>query len=265
MQGDPTKIAVIGLGAMARSLIEAIRTRPTGLRIAAALVRHAPEAAPEELRVFNDLEQLLAWGPSLVVECAGHGAVAQNVPPLLSAGVPVILASIGALADAELRAQLAASVTPSGTLSLVPGAIGGLDALRAARLAGLHEVVYSGTKPPQAWAGSHAETLADLAAINTATTFFQGTADEAARLFPKNANVCAAIALAGLGFENTQVRLVADPAATSNTHRINARGAFGRFEIVLENAALPDNPKTSWLAALSVEAAVRDHFAASPL
>ena len=266
MGTDPTKIAVVGLGAMARSLIRALQTRADGLQVGAALVRTAPShSLDEKLRVFDDLEQLLAWGPSLVAECAGHAAVGQYVPRLLSTGIPVILASIGALADAALRAELAASVTPSGSLVLVPGAIGGLDGLRAARLAGLDQVIYSGSKPPAAWAGSHADTLIDLGAVMDPAEFFSGSAAEAARLFPRNANVCAAVALSGLGFEHTQVRLVADPSARTNAHRIQARGAFGRFEIVLENAALPENPKTSWLAALSVEAAVRQHFALSPL
>jgi aspartate dehydrogenase len=79
-------------------------------------------------------------------------------------------------------------------------------------------------------------------------------------LYPKNANVTAAVALAGVGFERTQVRLIADPAATGNGHALMAEGAFGRFRITLDNAPLPDNPKTSWLAALSVEREVLAHF-----
>ncbi|WP_349236742.1 MULTISPECIES: aspartate dehydrogenase [unclassified Devosia] len=254
---------MIGLGAMARSLIGALEARGDGLAVGAALVRSPAEAG--NLEVFSTVEQLIGWGPSLVVECAGHEAVARHVPALLKAGVPVVVASVGALADPELRTRVAGSVTAAGRLTLVPGAIGGLDVLRAARLAGLDAVVYCGTKPPQAWAGSHAETLVALGSITEAAEFFSGTAAEAARLFPKNANVCAAVALSGLGFEATQVRLVADPAAGGNRHEVLARGAFGQFEIALENAALPDNPRTSWLAALSVEAAVREFFAASPI
>ena len=66
--------------------------------------------------------------------------------------------------------------------------------------------------------------------------------------------------LAGIGFADTKVTLVADPHASGNTHKVNAAGAFGRFEISLENKPLPDNPKTSWLAALSVEQALHRHF-----
>jgi len=265
MGSDPEKIAVIGLGAMARALIAALRARPAGLRVGAALVTsQGAGSLADGIARFTSRDALLGWGPSLVVECAGHAAVAEHVPPLLAAGTPVILASIGALADPALRLRVAQATEAGGSLTLVPGAMGGLDVLRAARLAGLDSVVYCGTKPPSAWRGSHAETLVDLDAIEQPTTFFAGTAALAAQLFPKNANVCAAVALDGIGFDNTQVQLVADPQALANRHSVTASGAFGRFEIVLDNAPLPDNPRTSWLAALSVEAAVRQHFAPTP-
>jgi aspartate dehydrogenase len=42
------------------------------------------------------------------------------------------------------------------------------------------------------------------------------------------------------------------PAVRINGHRIMARGAFGRLEIVLENNPLATNPKSSELTALSL-------------
>jgi len=146
-------------------------------------------------------------------------------------------------------------------VTAVSGAIGGLDALRAAACAGLHKVVYTGRKPPAAWKGSPAEALLDLSALHEPAVFYDGTATDAARDYPRNTNVTAAIALAGAGFEATRVRLVADPGIDGNVHEVQAHGASGRFSITLENLPLPDNPKTSWLAALSVEQAVRHHFA----
>ena len=63
--------------------------------------------------------------------------------------------------------------------------------------------------------------------------------------------------LAGIGFDRTQLEVVADPALTRNTHTILVSGVSGRFKVVLENEPSPDNPKTAWLACYSALAALR--------
>jgi aspartate dehydrogenase len=83
-----------------------------------------------------------------------------------------------------------------------------------------------------------------------------------ALLYPQNANVAAAVALAGLGFEQTTVELVADPDAPGNVHEIEAEGAAGRFAIALTGKPSRTNPKTSALAALSVARALCNEHAA---
>lgn len=255
------EIAIIGYGAMARSLQTALETRG-GARLTACLVpQEFAATVPAEMTCFTDVQDLIAAQPALVVECATHDAVRETVPQLLRAGIDVVIVSIGALADANTRDTLdAAALQGRARATVVSGAIGGLDVLRAGALAGLEEVTYIGRKPPRAWKGTPAETLLDLDALTEPTVFYEGTATQAAQDYPKNTNVTAAVALAGVGFDATRVRLIADPTADTNSHELQARGAFGQFRIVLENNALPENPKTSWLAALSVEQAVRRHF-----
>jgi aspartate dehydrogenase len=130
--------------------------------------------------------------------------------------------------------------------------LGGLDVLGAARFAGLQSVRYISRKGVKAWRGTLAEKLIDLGSVTEPTAFFEGNARSAALAFPQNANVAAAVALAGVGFAQTQVTLMVDPAATGNRHSISASGGFGEFEISVTGNTLPSNPKTSALAAYSL-------------
>lgn len=247
------RIAFIGHGAIGRSTARALAP---DFVLGPILLRRPADIGNLEA-VFSTAD-LIAARPDLVVECAGHGAVGAVLPDVLAAGIPAVVASIGALGDPGLRRRLADAARTGCTRAiLVSGAVGGLDALSAARGARLDRVVYTGRKPPTAWLGTAGETLA-VAGVEA--VIFEGNAAEACRLFPKNANVTAAVALAGIGFETTEVTLVSDPAITDNMHEIFASGDFGEFRMRLANRALPDNPRSSWLAALSVEAAVRRHF-----
>jgi aspartate dehydrogenase len=138
-------------------------------------------------------------------------------------------------------------------LHLASGAIGALDCLRAARIGRLQDVTYIGRKPPQSWKGSPAETRLDLDNLTDgAKTHFEGSARDAATQYPKNANVAAAVALAGIGFDATQVKLIADPDVSENIHEVRATGDFGSFYFEIKGHSLPDNPRSSALAAMSI-------------
>lgn len=258
------RIAVLGYGAIGQQLIEAIAHEVAPQAAICVVRRQAqplPPVAQTPLTVCTDLHALLAWQPDLVVECAGHAAVSQFVAPLLALGVDAIVASVGALADAPLHDLLLQHAHVSGALlRTVSGAIGGLDALAAAAPAGLDWVRYTGRKPPLAWQGSPAAQGRDLSQLRQAETIYTGSARAAALAYPKNANVAAAVALAGIGFERTEVQLVADPEVQNNVHELEAQGAFGRLHFRIANEALPNNPKSSWLAALSLTQELRRYL-----
>lgn len=251
------RIALIGWGAIGQGVVRVLDAlRRPDVEVVAILVRDASTAAqafPDRAPLFvTSLAALLDTHPTLVCECAGHGAVDAYAEAALLAGVDVLLVSVGALSDAARAQRLeAAAVQGNCQLSLASGAIGGLDWLVSARTAGLSSVVYRGRKPPLAWSGTVAESLLNLKALKTAEVFFRGTAREAASRFPKNANVAATVGLASLGMDATRVELIADPAVTDNVHEVEAISEAGTLHIRLSGKPDPLNPKTSMITAHS--------------
>ncbi|BEP46054.1 aspartate dehydrogenase [Variovorax sp. V15] len=262
------RIGLIGYGAIGRALHQLLLSHAkASVEVTAILVSTPasvqPHAQSSSLAVTKDLETMLDFGLDMVVECAGHQAVDTYAAPVLHAGIDLVLVSSGALADASREQRLRDAAAAAGRQILVPpGAIGGIDWLGAARTAGLTRVVYRASKPSQAWAGSVAERSVDLASLASPTAFFQGSAREAAALYPRNANVAATVALAGLGLDATQVELIADPGASVNVHEIEAASAGG--SMVTRIAGQPDagNARTSVMTAHSVLRTILNRSAA---
>lgn len=252
-------VSMIGCGAIGIGVMELLKrdpevtfdvviVPPAHMEAARSVVLSlAPHA-----RVAERLE-ILEKHPDLLIECAGHKAIEEHIIPALKRGIPCMVVSIGALSEIGLIERLEAAAREGKTqVQLLPGAIGAIDALSAARIGGLDSVVYTGRKPPGAWKDTPADGLFDLDHLKTATVIFQGTAREAARLYPKNANVAATLSMAGLGLDHTQVCLIADPGLTENEHHVEAKGAFGGFELTMRGKPLAANPKTSALTVFSV-------------
>lgn len=263
MSKPPYRFALIGLGGISRTLLSLLATAPAGqLACVAVLVREGRQERvelPVGIAAVTSVGALLGHAPDLVADCAGHGALRQYGPCLLHAGAKLLSVSSGALADPALEAELRAAQAAGGErLLFVPGALAGLDGLAAARHGGLERVAYRGIKPARAWKGTPAERLLDLDRLTEPTVFFRGTAREAAAQYPANANVTATVALAGLGFERTEVELTADPAGQANRHCLTYSGAFGEAALELRGRPSPDNPKTSLLTAFSVWQALQD-------
>jgi aspartate dehydrogenase len=261
------KLGLIGAGGMAATMLEAIGAHePRLLDHLAVLVRDRAKAAAllaahgtcaRVTSVHTEIDDFLHSGAGMVCECAGHGAVREHGAAVLAAGRDLVIASTGALADDALLASLKQAAAQGGAQMLLPaGAVGGIDALAAARLRGTPRVTYIGRKPPRTWQGTKAESLLDLRTVTEPTTFYEGAAREAASDFPQNANVAATIALAGVGFEATRVRLVADPTISANVHELEVESDAVRFTIRLVGVPSRSNPKTSLTAGLSMARAV---------
>jgi aspartate dehydrogenase len=261
-EGGMQRIAIVGYGAVARYLAVA---QGADFTVAAVIARQGRDDAARA--VFGDVPVVtgsgaLPKGVDVVVDCAGHSGLRAHGATTLAAGLPLITVSVGALADAGLQGELHAAAKAGCTrLYLASGAIGALDALSAASAGDLREVTYTGRKPPSGWVGSPAEARLDLAGLSRPEVHFEGSARDCALQYPKNANVAASVALAGLGFDKTRATLIADPGITRNIHEITARGDFGEFTFTISGKGLADNPKSSALTAMSVLRAVRNRAA----
>jgi aspartate dehydrogenase len=262
------RVALIGYGAIGQSVHALLQAHGAGqAEVVAVLVRDVAaaraslgRAAPSLVSTLGDV---LKRDPTLVVECAGHQAVDAHGVASLVAGIDLLVTSVGSLAELEReRALRQAAVQHRRQLILPAGAIGGIDWLAAARSTGLQRVVYRSRKPPAAWAGSAAEAVCDLQALTSAFTFFRGTAREAALRFPRNANVAATVALAGRGFEDTEVEMVADPEARGNQHEVEVQAGGGTMRLGIVGHPDPRNPRTSVMTAHSVVRAILNRSAA---
>lgn len=239
------KIMLIGFGAMAQAVIERL---PAGVAIGWIVARESHHAAIHTQ--FGDAVMALgtpvacADTPDLVLECASQQAVAQYGEDILRRGWHLAVISTGALADSALEQRL---LSAGGKLTLLSGAVAGIDGLAAAKEGGLERVTYQSRKSPASWRGSYAEQLIDLNAVSEASVFFEGSAREAAT-----------VALGGVGMDETRVQLMVDPATKRNTHTLHVEGVFGEFHLELSGLPLASNPKTSTLAALSAVRACRE-------
>lgn len=259
-------LVLLGGGTIARLVLEHLKGGALpGVEVSAVVGRSDSSRGARLAREFDvpfvvGLEAALEKKADVVLEAASHDAVRAHLVPMLERGLAVIVLSAGALCDDALRVRAESAAARGGGLLYVPsGGIGGLDALKGACAAGVESVSIRVAKPPAAWKGiAYVEGLkVDLDGLREPKLLFSGPAREGVPHFPQNVNIAAVLSLAGIGFDRTQLEVVADPALSFNTHTISVVGRTGRFQVVLENVPSPENPKTAWLACYSALAAVK--------
>ena len=254
------KIALIGYGAISQMLFDVFRQKKTPIDIVGVLVRPGRTKAVQKklgakVAVVENLKALLKTKPDVVVEAASQEAVRDFGEAVLKKGIDFMVIATGAYGDPKLFKKHTAAAEKSGArLRLPSGAIAGLDGLLAMRAGTLSRVKYTSIKPPHAWSGTPAEKDFDLPSIKEPTVIFKGKPADAGRLYPKNANLAVTVAICGLGLERTEIELVADPTLPpgTNASRLEVDGDSGTLMVERQGRAMPDNPKTGVLTALSM-------------
>lgn len=235
------KIGLLGCG----NIGHIIAVHATGFRISAVYDK-VPERAEEIAALagaesFEDFASFLAADSDIIVEAASVSAARTYTLSVLSAGKDIIIMSVGALTDKEFRAQVRDAALASRRKVYIPsGAIFGLDNLKIGRISRINRLLLRTTKSP-ASLGITADARRQI---------FSGKANECIKAFPKNVNVSVAMSLAA--GQDTDVELWVDPAVDRNVHELFFEGDFGEAYIKVTNFTSPDNPATSYLAALSI-------------
>ncbi len=261
---DTMKLTIIGCGAIGTTLARALDSMDD-VETMFFLDRNMSKVEELEkececVKCASDFEDALD-NSDLVVEIASQSAVREYVPKALEKGKDVLIMSVGAFVDEDFKEKCRILAKQNNCKIYIPsGAVCGIEGVCAAALGDLEEVILMSYKPPEALKDvKYIKSKGiDLDKLKEPKVVFSGHAKDAIKYFPKNINVAATLSLAGLGLERTIVKIVVDPKATRNTHRIIAKGKFGEIECWTRNTPFPENPRTSFLAALSLISAVKN-------
>ena len=254
-------IGLIGCGNIGIALTKALNDQPENSAVISTVydndqssINNLLKSVKNKPLVSNNLDNLLSNNIDLIIEAAGQQAVIDYIPQALNARKHVMIMSVGAFTDTTFYKNLMKLAKEKNVKIYIPsGAIAGIDALKAASLSDINQVILITSKPLRAWNNIPylKEKKIDLNSIVKPTIIFEGNADQAAKLFPANINVSVLLSLAGIGVTKTAVKLIANPDITQNIHELLISGNFGKLTIKLENSPSPNNPKTSYLAILS--------------
>jgi aspartate dehydrogenase len=256
------RVAVGGFGAIGKVVAAALDAGIDGLSLAAVSARDGPRAAAAMAGFAQPVPVVplarLWEDADLVVECAPAAHLREIAEPVLANGRMLVTLSCGALLDHFDLVELARR---HGGRILVPtGALLALDAVQAAALGGgIRSVQMITRKPPAGLEGAPylVENQIRVVGLTEAMRVFSGSAREAARGFPANVNVAAALAMAGIGPDRTAIDIWADPAVDRNIHRIEVESDAASFAMEIRNVPSLENPRTGRLTPLSVIALLR--------
>jgi aspartate dehydrogenase len=255
------KVGIAGFGTIGSKVAATLDRGIEGLTLCGVFTRSG-DAARNTLATFRNpvpvlpIEKLAA-AADVIVECVPAGVFLNVAPIVIAHGKVLVTVSAAALLD---HPELVTEARLNGArIILATGALLGLDAVRAAAEGTVHSVRMVTRKPPRSLADAAVvrESGFDLTSLQQPCRLFAGSARQGARLFPANVNVAAALGLAGIGPDRTELEIWADPACTRNTHTIIVEADSARFEMRIENVPSEENPSTAKITALSVVACLR--------
>jgi len=259
------KIGIVGCGAIGGSLAKTVaRDLSAGAQLSALYDLDSQKAqnlalqlSEKKILVTRSLEQLINKS-DLVIEAASANCSWDIARKAILRGKDVMIMSVGGIVSG-FPDLVKISRRRNVRIYIPSGAIAGIDALKAANLGKIFKVVLTTRKNPLSLKGVKylEKKKVKLEQIKKDTVLFSGSAQQAMKLFPQNINVAGILSLAGIGSAKTQVNIIACPRVARNIHEIEIEAQAGNIFTRTENILHPENPKTSYLAVLSAEAALK--------
>ena len=253
------RLAIVGCGAIGSLVARLLEKKKSSFVVTAVFdtfisnSQTLSKSLKSRPKVCGELSQIFSHC-DMVLEAASVQAAVQVAEASLRKGKPLVMMSTGGFLLNRKRLTDLAERTRT-KIYLPSGALGGLDALKAARqMGGLKSAQITSTKPPRGFAGAPGLTKAQKQKLYKSKTSFylyQGNVAGAVKRFPANVNVAATTALASGAPGKLKVRVMADPQIKFNQHEIRASGDFGELSSITRNRPSRQNPKTSALAILS--------------
>lgn len=261
----PLKVGVIGIGAIGSRLVGILAKEFRQEAKVRFLCDLKKERLREVARRWVPEARIVAW-PSLVeksdliIEAASQKIALPVAQKALKENKQVLILSVGGLMTWNGLSAILEKT--EGRLWIPSGALAGIDGLLAANQGEIRRVTLTTRKPFAGLRGAPylRRKKIRLSALKAPTLIFEGDASEAIRAFPKNVNVAATLALAGLGPRKTRVRIFTSPTYRQNQHEVEIEGDFGRIRTEVANLPSSRNPRTSELAILSAAATLRKIF-----
>ncbi len=259
------KIGIVGCGAIGGSLAKAIVDDFAKQAELVALYDKIPLKADDLSKrvskkknlTVKDLEELISK-TELVIEAASARSSWEIARQVLGKKRNIMIMSVGGVIN-RLKELKSLAGKNNSKVYIPSGAVCGIDALKAASLKKIKKVLLTTRKNPFSFKGNEylASKGIDLSKIKKDTVLFQGSAKEAVKLFPQNINVASVLSIAGIGENKTQVRIIACPSVSKNIHEVTIDSEAATIFTRAENVLHPLNPKTSFLAALSAVAVLK--------
>ncbi len=237
------KVGLIGCGTIGKILSKAVDENPK-IKMETIFDKEMKKAEElfkqlkEKPKIAKSFEDFLEYEWELAIEAASQEAVRDYSEKILEKGDLMVM-SVGAFKDEKFFEKVYSKAEKYNRKVYIPsGAIAGIDGIKASSSGKIYEVSLKTTKNPISLGRTDKK----------AKLIYDGYAEEAAQLFPKNVNVCVTLSLASLGPKKTKVKIISDPKVKKNIHEVYVRGEFGNIYVKTENLPSPSNPKTSYLA-----------------